>query len=193
MQEQEYALLYMAKTSKQGRVPRPIRESDPHLMNPHIRPSWDEYFMKISEVVGERATCDRGRSGCVIVKDKRILVTGYVGAPAGVAHCDQSGHELHTVVQEDGTSSKHCIRTTHAEQNAIANAAREGVPVNGATLYCNMAPCYTCAKILINSGIVRVVARKDYHAAKRSKEVFAEAGVALEVLSSEIETYSNMK
>lgn len=161
--------------------------------SPHVRPSWDEYFMKICEVVGERATCDRGRSGCVIVRDKRILVTGYVGAPARVAHCDEAGHEIHTVVQEDGTQSKHCIRTTHAEQNAIANAARSGTAVEGATLYCHMAPCYTCAKILINSGITRVVANKDYHAARRSKEVFAEAGVELVILHNEMEVYSNMK
>lgn len=159
----------------------------------HVRPSWDEYFMKISEVVGERATCDRGRSGCVIVKDKRMLVTGYVGAPAGVAHCDEAGHEMHTVVQDDGTQSKHCIRTTHAEQNAIANAARKGIAVEGGTLYCHMTPCYTCAKILINSGITRIVALKDYHAGKRSKEVFKEAGVEFFLLNQETETYENMK
>lgn len=159
----------------------------------HTRPSWDEYFMKISEVVGERATCDRGRSGCVIVKDKRMLVTGYVGAPAGVAHCDEMGHEMHTVIHENGRESKHCIRTTHAEQNAIANAARKGVSVEGATLYCHMTPCYTCAKILINAGIARVVANKDYHAGERSKEIFKEAGVEFVLLHPETETYSNMK
>lgn len=157
--------------------------------NAHARPSWDEYFIKISDIVGERSTCDRGRVGCVIAKDKRMLVTGYAGAPAGVAHCDEVGHEMHTVIQEDGTQSKHCIRTTHAEQNAIANAAREGVAVNGATLYCRMTPCYTCAKILINAGVVRVVASKDYHASKRSKEVFKEAGVKLEILDNSVESY----
>lgn len=167
-------------------VPAPVA----HI---HVRPSWDEYFMKISQVVGERATCDRGRSGCVIVKDKRILVTGYVGSPAGVKHCDEAGHEMHTVIHEDGSQSKHCIRTTHAEQNAIANAAREGVPVNGSTLYCSMTPCYICAKILINSGVVRVVSAKDYHASKRSKEVLKEAGVDLEILNKEVEVYGNMK
>jgi len=163
------------------------------ISNHYVRPPWDEYFMKIAEVVGERATCDRGRSGCVIVRDKRILVTGYVGAPAGVKHCDEVGHEMHTVVNEDGSQSKHCIRTTHAEQNAIANAARDGVAVNGATLYCHMTPCYTCAKILINAGIKRIVSNKDYHASKRSKEIFKEAKVELEILNEEVETYSNMK
>ena len=142
---------------------------------------------------GQYTTRPNPAVGCVIVKDKRILVTGYVGAPAGVQHCDEAGHEMHTVIHEDGSQSKHCIRTTHAEQNAIANAAREGVPVNGATLYCHMTPCYTCAKILINSGIVRVVSAKDYHASKRSKEVFKEAGVKLDVLNEEVEVYKNMK
>ena len=164
-----------------------------NISSGHIRPTWDEYFMKICDVVGERATCDRGRSGCVIVKDKRILVTGYVGAPAGVAHCDESGHELHTVVQDDGAQSKHCIRTTHAEQNAIANAARKGVAVEGSTLYCRMTPCYTCAKILINAGVERVVAKNDYHASARSKEVFKEAAVELEIVNEQVETYANMK
>lgn len=159
----------------------------------HTRPSWDEYFTKITEVIGERATCDRGRSGCLIAKDNRILVTGYVGAPAGVVHCDEVGHEIHTVVNEDGTQSKHCIRTTHAEQNAIVNAARKGIAIEGGTLYCHMTPCYTCAKMIINSGIVRVVAAKDYHASKRSKEIFKEAKVKLEVLNPEVEKYTNMK
>jgi len=177
----------MAKTALKK---KPTQAKAPEA---HHRPSWDEYFTKISEVVGERGTCDRGRSGCVIVKNKRILVTGYVGAPAGVAHCDEAGHEMHTVIHEDGTQSKHCIRTTHAEQNAIANAARNGVPVEGATLYCHMTPCYTCAKILINSGIKRVVSAKDYHASKRSKEVFKEAGVELQILDPQVEQYANMK
>ena len=155
----------------------------------HTRPSWDEYFTKISEVVGERATCDRGRSGCVIVKDKRILVTGYVGAPAGVQHCDEAGHEMHTVIHEDGSQSKHCIRTTHAEQNAIANAAREGVPVNGATLYCHMTPCYTCAKLIINAGIIRVVAKQDYQSALQTKRIFKETKVKLEIQDKNITKY----
>lgn len=159
----------------------------------HKRPSWDEYFLEIMDAVGKRATCDRGRSGCVIVKDKHILATGYVGAPAGVAHCDEVGHELQTVKGEDGIESKHCIRTAHAEQNAIVHAARVGVPLLGSTLYCNMAPCYACAKMIINAGIVRVVSKKDYHGASRAKEVFKEAGVDFEQISKDMETYDNMK
>ena len=149
--------------------------------------------MQIAEVVGTRATCDRGRSGCVAVYDKRILATGYVGAPAGLPSCDELSHELHTVTHIDGTKSQHCVRTTHAEQNVIAQAARIGVALLGATLYVHMTPCYTCAKILVNAGIKRIVAGKDYHASERSKEVLKDAGVAFELLSSEFEKYPDQQ
>lgn len=155
------------------------------------RPSWDEYFIEVMDAVAKRATCDRGRSGCVIAKDKRLLATGYVGSPAGCVHCDEADHEMHTVTLEDGTESRHCIRTAHAEQNAIAHAARVGIALEGGTLYCNMAPCYVCAKMIINSGIVRVVARKDYHASIRSKEVFKEAGVQFELLNEDTQDYDD--
>jgi dCMP deaminase len=94
-------------------------------MREHI----DNYFLRIVEVVGSRGTCDRGRSGCIIVKDKNIISTGYVGAPHGLDHCDDVGHLI---------IDNHCIRSTHAEQNAIINAAKNGVKLNGATLYCTM-------------------------------------------------------
>ncbi len=157
----------------------------------HKRPSWDEYFLGITKMVATRATCDRGRSGCVITRDKRILSTGYVGAPPGIAHCDDVGHEMHTVINEDGTQSQHCIRTTHAEQNAIVQAARAGTALEGATLYCHMTPCYVCAKLIITAGIKRVVADKDYHAGNRSKEIFKEAGVQYELLNEEMMAYTN--
>lgn len=157
------------------------------------RPTWDEYFIGIMEMVGARSTCDRGRLGCILVKDKRIISTGYAGSPVGCKHCDDVGHEMHTVIQEDGTQSQHCVRTSHAEQNAIAQAAKAGVSTDGSTLYIKMTPCYTCAKILINAGIKRVVALKDYHASKRSKEIFKEAGVEFELMNEELETYANMK
>lgn len=156
------------------------------------RPSWDEYFMKIMKIVGTRATCDRGRSGCVAVKNKRILATGYVGAPSGVKDCDELGHEMHMVIHADGKKTQHCIRGTHAEQNVIAQAARIGVSLDGATLYVHMAPCYACAKMIINAGIARVLAGKDYHGAERSKGVFRDAGVAFEMLSNKMQTYPNM-
>ena len=159
---------------------------------PYVRPSWDEYFMQIAELVGSRATCDRGRAGTVVTRDKRILTTGYVGAPAGVKDCDEVGHELHTVEHPDGTKTQHCVRGTHSEQNTIVQAARIGVSLNGGTLYTHMAPCYACAKMIINAGIVRIVAGKDYHGAQRSKEIFKEAGVKFELLSKDMETYPDM-
>lgn len=161
-------------------------------INPAKRPSWDEYFLKITKIVGTRGTCDRGHAGCVIAKDKRILSTGYAGSPIGLPHCDDVGHELHTVTHPDGHKSQHCIRTTHAEQNAIVQAARVGIPLNGATLYCKMTPCYTCAKMIINAGIKRVVCAQDYHAGTRSKEIFAEAGVLFSLVSNKMTEYDNM-
>ncbi len=162
-----------------------------HMTDAHKRPSWDEYFMEIMDAVAKRATCDRGRSGCVIARDKRIVATGYVGSPAGTAHCDEVGHEMSTVISDDGSESKHCIRTAHAEQNAIVHAARAGVALEGSTLYRNMTPCYACAKMIINAGIVRVIAKKDYHAGTRSKEIFKEANVQFELLNDVIEAYTN--
>jgi dCMP deaminase len=155
------------------------------------RPSWDEYFMKIVEMVGTRGNCDRFRGGCVITRDRRIVVTGYNGAPAGAQTCDEAGHEMHTVVNEDGTQSRHCIRTTHAEQNAICEAARMGISLDGGTLYCQMTPCYTCAKMLINSGIKRVVCAKDYHAGQRTKEIFKETGVEYSLSNEEVTKYED--
>ncbi|MDX9779287.1 MAG: cytidine/deoxycytidylate deaminase family protein [Patescibacteria group bacterium] len=159
----------------------------------YVRPSWDEYFMKITEMVGSRGSCDRGRAGCVITRDKRIIATGYAGSPIGLAHCDEVGHEMHTVTHADGSTSRHCIRTTHAEQNAICEAARMGISINGGTLYCKMTPCYTCAKMIINAGIKKVVCAQDYHAGSRSKEIFQEAGIEFQLLSEEVTKYKDMK
>lgn len=158
----------------------------------HVRPSWDEYFMKITEMVGSRSTCDRAyNAGSVITKNNRIVSTGYVGSPIGLKHCDEAGHEMHTVTNEDGSTSRHCIRTTHHEQNAICQAARYGIALDGATLYCKMTPCYTCAKMIINAGIKRVVCAQDYHAGARSKEVFKEAGVDYVLLDEAVLKYED--
>lgn len=157
-----------------------------------VRLSWDEYFLEIMDAVSKRGTCDRGYAACVVVKDKRIVATGYSGAPAGLPHCDEVGHEMHEVINLDGTRSNHCIRTSHAEQNAIAQSARFGIAIDGATIYVNMEPCYTCAKMIINAGIKRVVCRKRYHRAQRTREILKEAGIQLDVLADEIETYENM-
>ena len=156
-----------------------------------VRPSWDEYFIGITHAVAARATCDRGKSGAVLVKNKFILSTGYVGAPMGLEHCDEAGHLMKTVSDEDGHAKQHCVRTTHAEQNAIVQAARHGVSIEGATIYCKMEPCLDCAKMIINAGIKRVVAERRYHAAALTREYFSKAGVKLDVLHEETEDYPN--
>ncbi len=158
---------------------------------PHIRPSWDEYFVEISHAVARRATCDRGRTGCVIVRDKQILVTGYVGSPAGLEHCDEVGHMMKKMTHEDGSETNHCVRTTHAEQNAIVQAAKLGVSINGATIYTSMVPCRICAKMIINSGIKRIVCERGYHAGAESKEMFERVGMEVNYLSDEIRKYEN--
>lgn len=155
----------------------------------YLRPSWDEYFMEIANTVATRATCDRGRSGCVIARDKQILVTGYVGSPRGLSHCDEIGHLLKQVTHEDGRVSQHCMRTVHAEQNAICQAARLGIGLDGSTLYCRMTPCRTCAMLIINCGIVRVVCERKYHDGRDSEEMFAKAGVKLEFVIDEVQQY----
>ena len=155
------------------------------------RPSWDEYFMELANTASKRATCDRGRSGCVIVKDRQLLVTGYVGAPSGLPHCDEVGHLFRKTIEEDGRVTTHCVRTVHAEQNAICQAARRGISLDGATLYCRMTPCRTCAMLIINCGIKRVVCERKYHAGKESEELFAQAGVQIEFFHDEVQQYAN--
>jgi len=157
----------------------------------YARPSWDEYFMEVCRAIAKRATCDRGRSGCVIAKDHQILVTGYVGSPRGLPHCDDVGHFFKNVQHEDGSVTTHCVRTVHAEQNAICQAARRGISIDGATLYCKMTPCRTCAMLIISCGIVRVVAEKRYHDAQDSIKMFKDASVILEHLSDHVEVYKN--
>lgn len=153
------------------------------------RPSWDEYFMELAVTVAKRATCDRGRSGCVITRDKQILVTGYVGSPRGLPHCDEVGHLMKKVEHEDGRVSQHCMRTVHAEQNAICQAARLGISLTGSTLYCRMTPCRTCAMLIINCGIVRVVCERKYHDGRESEEMFRLGAVQLEYVNDEIQEY----
>jgi len=118
-----------------------------------MRPDWDSYFMKIAAAVSERSTCDRALVGCVLVLDKRILTTGFNGSPAGQEHCDEAGHLI-----VDG----HCVRTIHAETNAIIQAALHGVSTRGSTCYVTHLPCINCTKALINAGITRIVYGEAY-------------------------------
>jgi dCMP deaminase len=153
------------------------------------RPNWDRYFLDLCEAVSKRATCDRGRAGCVIVKDKRIMTTGYVGAPTGLPHCDESGHDMRKVIGFDDKITQHCVRTLHAEQNAIIQAARFGIPLEGSTLYCKMTPCRTCAMMLINAGIKRVVCEKRYHADEDTIQMLKQAEVELLIVKNVVERY----
>jgi len=154
-----------------------------------MRPSWDEYFLGLVDEVAARATCDRGKSGCVVVRDKRIICTGYVGSPSGMPHCDDVGHDFKQVIDDDGTIRQHCVRTVHAEQNAIAQAARYGLQLEGTTLYCSMEPCRVCAMLIASSGVTRVVARRRYHAGGDTPEILAAAEVTLDILDDTVETY----
>ncbi len=113
-----------------------------------MRADWDSYFMQIAQVVSSRATCDRKHVGAVIVRDRSILATGYNGSIHGLPHCDEEGH-----LMEDG----HCVRTIHAEANAVSQAARNGVRIEGADIYTTASPCWPCFKLIANSGIRRIV------------------------------------
>ena len=159
----------------------------------YIRPTWDQYFMEIANTVATRATCDRGRSGCVIARDKQILVTGYVGSPRGLKHCDEIGHLMKKVHHDDGRITQHCMRTVHAEQNAICQAARLGISLQGATIYCRMTPCRTCAMLIINCGIKKVVCEYHYHAGQESEAMFKEAGISLTYVKEEVMIYRDQE
>ena len=155
----------------------------------YIRPTRDEYFMEVAKTIAKRATCDRGRSGCVIAKNKQILCTGYVWSPPGLKHCDEIGHQFKQMTHEDGSITNHCVRTVHAEQNAICQAAKLGIGIKWATLYCKMTPCRTCAMLIISCGIKKVIAEKKYHAGSESEAMFKEAGIELIYFDESIEQY----
>ncbi len=134
------------------------------------RPNWDEYFMKLAMLASERATCPRMHCGCVLVKDREVIATGYNGSIPGDAHCEDVG----CLVVED-----HCVRTNHAEMNAIVQAAKKGHIVDGATAYVTNMPCTTCAKALIAAGVKRVVVFSDYHSTLAT-DFFAKAKVVID-------------
>lgn len=155
-----------------------------------MRPSWDQYFLKLAMLASERATCPRMHCGCVLVKDRYVLSTGYNGSLPGLEHCEDVGCLI---------VDNHCVRTNHAEMNAIAQAARHGVPLNGATAYVTNMPCTTCAKALLAAGIARVVIFSDYHGSLAEK-FLDESGVPIERLpmpeqkiNYDLEEYSSAK
>ncbi len=136
-------------------------------MTHDTRPSWDEYFLRITAEVAQRSTCPRAAVGAVVVKDKRILTTGYNGAPSGLPHCTEAGCLM---------IDNHCVRAIHAEQNALLQSARHGVALAGGTMYVTHQPCLICAKMIINAGIRRVVFTQAY-LDPIAEEFMREAGV----------------
>ena len=141
-----------------------------HAIDAVARPGWDEYFIQIARTVATRATCPRASVGAVMTRERRILTTGYNGAPRGVSHCTEAG-----CLVVDG----HCLRATHAEANAIVQGALHGVSLQGATAYCTHQPCAGCSKLLISAGIVRIV-YEDAYPDPVSTLLLAEANVALD-------------
>lgn len=126
-----------------------------------MRPSWDEYFMQIVDVVKTRSTCLRRQVGAILVVDKHIISTGYNGAPAGLKHCEETGCLRQTLCVPSGEKHELC-RGVHAEQNAIIQAALNGVSTKGSILYVSVSPCALCAKMLINAGVKRIVFEGNY-------------------------------
>lgn len=168
------------------------------------RPSWDDYFFQIANVVSTRSTCDRAAVGALLVRDKRVLASGYNGSISGAKHCDEVGHDFQRVnphlkhlqilleeprvMKAGGTVAElvravtrafdampwetHCQRTAHAEVNALAQAAKYGIAVDGATLYCTHIPCWPCTKALINAGVKRALWIIEYNSDPRCVEAW---------------------
>lgn len=126
------------------------------------RIDWDTYFMRIAQLVAERSTCLRAKVGAVIVRDRSIISTGYNGAPSGMPHCLEVGCLIYRSTTPDGTVEENCFRTIHAEINAIAQAAKHGNSIDGASIYVTATPCIHCLKVLINVGMKTIYYAKPY-------------------------------
>ncbi|MEA2014546.1 MAG: cytidine/deoxycytidylate deaminase family protein [Thermodesulfobacteriota bacterium] len=144
------------------------------------RPSWDQYFMDIVEFVSRRSTCLRRKVGAVLVRDKRMLATGYNGPPTGISHCIEVGCLRDKLNIPSGERHELC-RGLHAEQNAIIQAAFHGVSTKGATIYCTNHPCIICSKMIINSGITSIIYKDDYND-DLAEEMLREAGIKVRKL-----------
>ena len=163
------------------------------------RPTVEDWALEILRATQARATCDRGRCSALILKENRILASGYVSSPQGLPHCDDVGHEFQETwvfaeshpgdneefhqLESGGylVKKKSCIRTIHAEQNAIAWAAREGIALKGGTLYSTLFPCQSCAKLIMQAGIEHIIAEYDYHSSTPSKDLFDAVGITYKV------------
>lgn len=148
-----------------------------------FRPDWDDYFMSMAYMAAERSTCDRLRAGSILVKDRRIIGSGYNGAPPKMEHCDDVGHLMH---------EGHCIRTLHGEENTLLQAAKLGIQTEGSTIYATYSPCYHCLKKLIVAGVKRIVAAKMY----RDDRVFQaceEVGIVFELYQPNSKWYDYLE
>ncbi|MBW4055189.1 MAG: cytidine deaminase [Proteobacteria bacterium] len=141
------------------------------------RPSWDQYFIDITRLVATRSTCMRRQVGAILVKDRNILATGYNGVPSGISHCDVVGCLRERLNVPSGERHELC-RGLHAEQNAIIQAARHGINIDGSTLYCTTMPCIICTKMLINAGISTIIYAEGY-ADDLAREMLAETGISI--------------
>jgi dCMP deaminase len=155
----------------------------PDAPHPDERPSWDDYFLEITKLVAKRSTCLRRAVGAILVKDKRIIATGYNGVPRGLRHCSETGCLRAQLNIPSGTRHEIC-RGLHAEQNAIVQAAVHGTPIEGATLYCTTQPCVICSKMLINAGIRQIKIEAGYPD-ELSLEMLREAKIELVYLKGE--------
>lgn len=144
------------------------------------RPTWDEYFMEMAELARQRSTCLRRGVGAVIVKDNRVIATGYNGVPKGIRHCEETGCLRQQLNVPSGKMHELC-RGLHAEQNAIIQAACMGSSIEGGTLYCTTQPCVICTKMIINAGIKRVVIKESYPD-ELAQELAKEAGLVIDVM-----------
>jgi len=143
------------------------------------RPGWDEYFINVAKTIATRSNCVKRKVAALIVKDKRIISTGYNGTPRGVANCNEGGCPRCNSFAKSGTALEECI-CSHAEENAIVQAAYHGVNLKGGILYCTFSPCLNCSKMIINAGIERVVFNADYPLSDTAKRILKEAGIELE-------------
>lgn len=147
----------------------------------HVRPGWDEYFMKIATVVALRSNCSRRHVAAVIVKDKRIISTGYNGTPRGIRNCCEGGCPRCSSDVPSGTNLTECL-CSHGEENAIVQAAYHGIAVKDSTLYTTFSPCLLCAKMIINAGIREVVFQERYSIDTTARKILLEAGVKIRAL-----------
>jgi len=156
----------------------------------HIKPSNDEYYFKMLEVISLRSGCSRGRASCLFVKNDDIVATGFSATTPGQPDCDELGHEFITTI-ESGELHKHCVRCMHAEQMAIARAVKNRISLKGTTLYVSFTPCMVCARMIALTGCVAVVAWNQYQSQESVREVLVAAGISLRHINEKIQDYSN--